>query len=74
MNYLNFSIMQLHKENYSVSYTNNICVSLLHASSNKTLPTLLLYFYLYMQKTKLILSFTMELECLQLILINKCRY
>lgn len=39
--------MQLHKENYSVSYTNNICVSLLHASSNKianfTFVLLLIY-------------------------------
>lgn len=73
MNYLNLNQL-CNCIKRITAYANNICVSLLHASSNKTLPTLLLYFYLYMQKTKLILSFTMELECLQLILINKCRY
>ena len=50
--YLNLLIMPAHKKSYHVSYANNICVSLLHASSNKTLPTIFTFVLLLIQKNK----------------------
>lgn len=44
--------MQMHKnrKSYHVSYANNICVSLLHASSNKTLPIIFTFVLLLIHK------------------------